>query len=98
MENHELVLRRKHIHTQQKREIMNLERTALVNESWKANEPTIADLLKIERDERNQIITAELASIGKLLALGYDLDELDRDVATSRKFDETTAVYGIFVI
>ena len=35
---------------------MNLERTSLINETWKANEPTIADLLKIERDERNQLI------------------------------------------
>ena len=77
---------------------MTLERTALYNESWKANSPTVRDLLAIEREQRNREITAELVSVGKLLALGYDLDELDRDVATSRKFDETTAVYGVFVI
>lgn len=58
---------------------MNLERTALYNENWRANSPTILDLLAIEREERNREITAELASVGKLLALGYELDELDRD-------------------
>ena len=77
---------------------MNLERTSLYNESWRANAPTVRDLLAIEREQRNREITAELVSIGKLLTLGYDLDELDRDVATSRKFDETDAVYGVFVI
>ena len=79
---------------------MNLERTSLINESesWRANAPTVRDLLAIEREERNREITAELVSIGKLLALGYDLDELDRDVANSQKFDETDAVYGVFVI
>jgi len=39
----------------------------------------VRDLLAIEREERNREITAELASVGRLLALGYDLDELDRD-------------------
>ena len=77
---------------------MTLERTSLINETWKANAPTVRDLLAIEREERNREITAELVSVGKLLALGYDLDELDRDVANSQKFDDTDAVYGIFVI
>ena len=77
---------------------MNLERTALINETWKANAPTVRDLLAIEREQRNAEITAELASVGRLLALGYDLDELDQDLATSRKFDEADAEYGIFII
>ena len=58
---------------------MNLERTAIINETWKANAPTLRDLLAIEREQRNAEITAELVSVGKLLALGYNLDELDRD-------------------
>lgn len=41
---------------------MPIERTALICESWKANEPTIADLLKIERQERNALIVEMLAS------------------------------------
>lgn len=41
---------------------MTLERTALINESWKANEPTVRDLLAIERQERNALIVEMLAS------------------------------------
>ena len=66
-------------HTTETEKIMNLERTALINETWRANAPTVRDLLAIEREERNREITAELASVGRLLALGYELDELDRD-------------------
>ena len=42
---------------------MNLERTALYNESWKANTPTVRDLLAIEREKRNAYISAELAEM-----------------------------------
>ena len=45
---------------------MNLERTALVNESWKANTPTVRDLLAIEREKRNAYISAELAEMSEL--------------------------------
>ena len=50
------LLRKSNTHTQQKEAKMPLERTALINETWKANEPTVRDLLAIERDERNQLI------------------------------------------
>ena len=42
---------------------MNLERTSLINESWKANAPTVRDLLAIEREKRNAYILAELAEM-----------------------------------
>ena len=42
---------------------MNLERTSLINESWKANTPTVRDLLAIEREKRNAYISAELAEM-----------------------------------
>ena len=45
---------------------MNLERTSLINESWKANAPTVRDLLAIEREKRNAYITAELAEMDEL--------------------------------
>ena len=44
---------------------MALERTALYNESWKANAPTVRDLLAIEREKRNAYITAELAEMAE---------------------------------
>lgn len=56
----------KNTHTQQKREIMNLERTALINESWRANAPTVRDLLAIEREQRNAYIMGELAEMAEL--------------------------------
>ena len=45
---------------------MPLERTALINETWKANEPTVRDLLAIERDERNQLIIDILTEFDEL--------------------------------
>ena len=47
---------------------MNLERTSLINESesWKANTPTVRDLLAIEREKRNAYISAELAEMAEL--------------------------------
>jgi hypothetical protein len=41
---------------------MTLERTALINETWRANAPTVRDLLAIEREERNALIVEMLAS------------------------------------
>ena len=51
-----------HTHTET-RNAMNLERTSLYNESWKANAPTVRDLLAIEREKRNAYILAELAEM-----------------------------------
>ena len=48
------------------RNAMNLERTSLINESWKANAPTVRDLLAIEREKRNAYILAELAEMSEL--------------------------------
>ena len=45
---------------------MNLERTSLINESWKANSPTVRDLLAIEREQRNAYISGELAEMSEL--------------------------------
>ena len=45
---------------------MTLERTALINETWKANAPTVRDLLAIEREERNAYILDELAEMAEL--------------------------------
>ena len=47
------------------RNAMNLERTSLINESWKANVPTVRDLLAIEREKRNAYISAELAEMAE---------------------------------
>ena len=66
----------KNTHTQQKRAEMNLERTSLINESWKANSPTVRDLLAIEREERNARISAELAE------LASEVDRLNLDPST----------------
>mgnify|MGYP006995706506 CR=1 FL=1 len=58
---------------------MNLERTSLINESWKANSPTVRDLLAIEREQRNAYISGELAEMSELdYHNDYDYDyELD---------------------
>ena len=57
---------------------MNLERTSLYNESWKANTPTVRDLLAIEREKRNAYISAELAEMSELdYRNDFVLDELD---------------------
>jgi len=56
---------------------MNLERTAIINETWKANEPTIADLLKIERDERNQLIIDLFTEMGEILIDWSESDEFN---------------------
>ena len=45
---------------------MPLERTALINESWRANAPTVRDLLAIEREQRNAYISGELAEMAEL--------------------------------
>ena len=45
---------------------MNLERTSLINESWKANTPTVRDLLAIEREKRNAYILGELAEMAEM--------------------------------
>ena len=45
---------------------MTLERTALINETWKANTPTVRDLLAIEREQRNAYILGELAEMAEL--------------------------------
>jgi len=45
---------------------MNLERTSLINETWKANAPTVRDLLAIEREQRNAYILGELAEMSEL--------------------------------
>ena len=45
---------------------MPLERTALINETWKANTPTVRDLLAIEREQRNAYILGELAEMAEL--------------------------------
>lgn len=56
----------KHTHTTETEKIMPLERTALINETWKANEPTVRDLLAIEREERNQLIIDILTEFDEL--------------------------------
>ena len=56
---------------------MNIERTSIINETWKGNEPTIADLLKIEREERNQLIIDLFTEIGEILSDWSESDEFN---------------------
>ena len=55
----------KNTHTTETSKKMNLERTALINETWRANTPTVRDLLAIEREQRNAYISGELAEMAE---------------------------------